>query len=124
MSDWEVTRWQHNRIYPQLADTHKSLRVHKRFDLIFTNFPIVYNFKIVYATLMNLVALIFCDKCGKQATLTMVMLWYNYEIFDKTKYCLVEFSFKGYSKCVFDFKVQSDSCHPEWPVCNVTIIKI
>ena len=29
MSDPGVTRWHHNRIYPQLAHTHKSLRVHK-----------------------------------------------------------------------------------------------
>ena len=40
MSAPEVTRWQHNHIYPQSAKTNNSLRIHKRFDLPFSNFYI------------------------------------------------------------------------------------
>ena len=36
MSDQEVTRWHINHIYLQPAHTHKSMRVHKQFDLPFT----------------------------------------------------------------------------------------
>ena len=70
MSDQEVTRWQHNRIYPQPTHIHKSLRMYKRFDLPFTNFHIDYDFKIVlYAIVVKLIVINFWDLCSKQAIL-------------------------------------------------------
>ena len=54
MSDRGVTRWPHNRVYTQPAHTHKSLICHLQYSL-------VYNFEIVYVTVMKLIALIFYD---------------------------------------------------------------
>ena len=63
MSYQEVTtrRWLHNHIYPRPTHTNESLRVYKQLDLPFTNFHIVYDFKIVFVTVMKFIALIFCD---------------------------------------------------------------
>ena len=64
MSDRKVTRWQHNRIYPQNVHTHKYT---KTIWFAIYKFHIVYHFRIVYVTFMKLIP---------KVTLETYCLWF------------------------------------------------